>query len=101
MHDAGTSSVEWAILGLAIAIFVSSLLLLVDLRRHGASAPPPRPESPRRSSDEPLDCATGERDARGEMTREEYSQLLGDPGRRRRGEGNKARRPPGAERETQ
>jgi hypothetical protein len=46
MHDGGTSPVEWAILGVVIAILVVVLLLLVDRcqhrryhRRHGWNHP--------------------------------------------------------------
>lgn len=79
MHDGGTSSLEWAILGIVIAILVVVLLLLVDHCRqrrrhrrqgwshHGAS------------SDEPL-AIVRSRYARGEMTRDEYLQSLGDLG---------------------
>ena len=34
MHETGTSSVEWAILGLAIAILIGVLILLTDRCRH-------------------------------------------------------------------
>ena len=78
MHDAETSSVEWAILGIVIAILVVVGLLLVDHcryrrlhRRHGWDH--------HGVPDEPSAIART-RYARGELTREEYLQLLGDLG---------------------
>jgi uncharacterized membrane protein len=78
MHDAGPSSIEWAILGIVIAILVVVLLLLADRCRH-------RRFHRRRgwehhgASDEPL-AIVRTRYARGELTREEYLQSLGDLG---------------------
>jgi len=78
MHDAGTSSVEWSILGIVIAILLVVLLLLADRcrhrrlhRRHGWDH--------HGASDEPL-AIVRTRYARGEMTREEYLQSLDDLG---------------------
>jgi uncharacterized membrane protein len=74
MHDAGTSSLEWAILGLAIAILAIVTLLLLDayLRRR---------QMRRLSSgqDEPL-AILRQRYARGEIAHDEYSQALADLG---------------------
>ena len=75
MHDAGPSSIEWAILGIVIAILVVVLLLLADrcrhrrhLRQHGWGSP-----------DDPL-AIVRTRHSRGELTREEYLQQLSDLG---------------------
>lgn len=78
MHDAGTSSVEWVILGIVIAILVVVLLLLADRCRH-------RRHHQRHgwalhgAPDEPL-AIVRMRYSRGEMTREEYLQSLDDLG---------------------
>jgi uncharacterized membrane protein len=74
MHDAGTSSVEWVILGLAIAILVVVTLLLLDacLRRRQI-------RRFRHSHDEPL-AIVRLRYARGEIAHDEYSQALTDLG---------------------
>lgn len=77
MHGAGTSSVEWAILGLAIAILVGVLLLLADRCRHrwhhhhGWGHPG--------GFDKPLEIVRW-RYSRGELSREEYQQALADLG---------------------
>jgi uncharacterized membrane protein len=75
MHDGGASSIEWAILGIVVAILVVVLLLLADrcrhrrqLRQHGWGSP-----------DDPLAIART-RYSRGELTREEYLQRLDDLG---------------------
>ena len=77
MHDAGTSSVEWAILGLAIAILVFTTLLLLDAflrRRHMR-----RFRAGQSGHDEPL-AILRLRYARGEIAHDEYSQALADLG---------------------
>jgi uncharacterized membrane protein len=75
MHDAGTSLVEWAILGLAIAILVFTTLLLLDAflrRRHMR-----RFRAGQSGHDEPL-AILRLRYARGEIAHDEYSQALAD-----------------------
>lgn len=77
MHDAGASSIEWAILGLAIAILVIATLLLFDafLRwRHMR-----RFRRGQSGHDEPLTILRL-RYARGEIAHDEYSQALADLG---------------------
>ena len=78
MHDTGPSSIEWAILGVVIAILVVVLLLLADRcrhrryhRRHGSEH--------HGTPDEPLTIVRA-RYARGELTRDEYLQSLDDLG---------------------
>ena len=76
-QSAGTSSVEWAILGLAIAILVITTLLLLDafLRwRHMQ-----RFRSGQSGHDEPL-AILRLRYARGEIAHDEYSQTLANLG---------------------
>ena len=76
-QSAGTSSVEWAILGLAIAILVITTLLLLDafLRwRHMR-----RFRRGQSGHDEPLTILRL-RYARGEIAHDEYSQALADLG---------------------
>jgi uncharacterized membrane protein len=78
MHDAGASSVEWAILGLAIAILIGVVLLLADRcahRRHHRHPGWDRPGG----YDKPL-AIVRMRYSRGEMSREEYQQALEDLG---------------------
>jgi uncharacterized membrane protein len=76
-HDAGTSSVEWAILALAIAILVIVTLLLLDAflrwRQMGSFRGVPG------GHDEPL-AILRLRYARGEIAHAEYSQALADLG---------------------
>ena len=78
MHDGGASSIEWAILGVVIAILVVVLLLLADRcrqrryhRRNGWEH--------HGTPDEPLTIVRA-RYARGELTRDEYLQSLDDLG---------------------
>ena len=74
-HEAGSSSVEWAILGLAIAVLVIVALLLLDafLRwRHMR-----RFRTGQSGHDEPV-AILRLRYARGEITHDEYSQALAD-----------------------
>ncbi|MGD0272257.1 MAG: SHOCT domain-containing protein [Gaiellaceae bacterium] len=78
VHGAGTSCVEWAILGLTIAILVGVVLLLADRCRHrrhhrllGWNQPG--------GFDKPL-AIVRMRYSRGEMSREEYQQALEDLG---------------------
>jgi uncharacterized membrane protein len=76
-HETGTSSVEWAILGLTIAIFVCVLLLLADrcrYRRHHRLG-----WIHSGGFDKPL-AIVRMRYSRGEMSREEYLQALEDLG---------------------
>ena len=75
MHDAGASSIEWAILGIVVVILIVVLLLLADrcrhrrqLRQHGWGSP-----------DDPL-AIVRTRYSRGELTREDYLQRLDDLG---------------------
>ena len=77
MHDGGASPIEWAILGLAIAILVIAGLLLFDAcqrRRHRR-----RFWSDRGGDDKPL-AILRLRYARGEISQDEYSQALADLG---------------------
>ncbi len=76
-HDAGTSSVEWAILGLAIAILVIATLLLLDAYSRRSNTR--RFQSGQSGHDEPL-AILRLRYARGEIARDEYSQALADLG---------------------
>jgi uncharacterized membrane protein len=78
MHDAGTSSLEWAILGIVIAILVVVLLLLVDRCRH-RRLHRQRGWGHHGALDDPSAIA-GARYARGELKRDEYLQLLDDLG---------------------
>jgi len=75
VHEAGPSSIEWAILGLAIAILVIAGLLLLDAcqrrRRRFWSGPS--------GSDKEL-AILRLRYAKGEISRDEYSQALSDLG---------------------
>jgi uncharacterized membrane protein len=74
-QDAGTSSVEWAILGLTIAILVLVVLILVDScrrRRHHLDSGWDR-------TGEPLEIVRM-RYSRGELSREQYLQTLEDLG---------------------
>lgn len=73
-HDAGTSSGEWAILGLAIAILVIITLLLLDVcaRRR-------QMRRLRGGQDEAV-AVLRLRYARGEIEHEEYSQALASLG---------------------
>lgn len=77
-HDAGTSTVEWVILGLTIAILVGVVLLIADRCRHrrrhhrlGWNHPG--------GFDKPL-AIVRMRYSRGELSREEYLQALDDLG---------------------
>ena len=79
MHDGGTSSVEWAILGIVIAILVVVLLLLADRYRHWRKPRGHDWSQHGSSSDEPL-AIVRSRYARGELTREDYLQSIGDLG---------------------
>jgi uncharacterized membrane protein len=75
-HNTGTSSVEWAILGLAIATLVGVVLLLADRcrhRRHHRHLGWDQPDG----FDKPL-AIVRMRYSRGEMSREEYQQALED-----------------------
>jgi uncharacterized membrane protein len=76
-HEAGTSSVECAILGLAIAILVIVTLLLLDafLRRRQMR----RFRAGHGGHDKPLEILRL-RYARGEISHDEYSQALADLG---------------------
>ena len=77
-HEAGTSSVEWAILGIVIAILVVVLLLLADRcrhRRHHHLHGWDQHDAPGE-----LLAIVRMRYARGEMTREEYLQSVNDLG---------------------
>lgn len=76
-HEAGTSSIEWAILGLAIAILAIVTLLLLDAflrRRHMR-----RFRAGRSGHDKSLEILRL-RYARGEIAHDEYSQTLADLG---------------------
>ncbi len=77
-HETGTSSIEWAILGLAIAILVIVTLLLIDtcLRRRRRR----RFWSGLSDHDKPL-AILRLRYARGEIAHDEYSQALADLGK--------------------
>ena len=77
-HDTGTSSVEWAILGLAIAILVGVVLLLADRCRHRRHHRHLGWDQPG-EFDKPL-AIVRIRYSRGEMSREEYLQALEDLG---------------------
>ena len=77
-HNTGTSSVEWAILGLAIATLVGVVLLLADRcrhRRHHRHLGWDQPDG----FDKPL-AIVRMRYSRGEMSREEYLQAAKDLG---------------------
>lgn len=78
LHGTGTSSVEWAILGLTIAILVVVVLLLADRCRHRRHV---RHLGWKHSGgfDKPL-AIVRMRYSRGEMSREEYQQALEDLG---------------------
>ncbi len=78
MRDAGTSSVEWAILGIVIAILIVVVLLLVDRCRH-RSYHGRHGWAHHDESDEAL-ATVRMRYSRGETTRKEYLQLLDDLG---------------------
>jgi Predicted membrane protein len=76
-HEAGTSSVEWAILGLAIAILAIVTLLLLDAllrRRHMR-----RFRAGQSGHDKSFEILRL-RYARGEIAHDEYSQTLADLG---------------------
>jgi hypothetical protein len=75
MHDGSASPIEWAILGLAIAILVIAGLLLFDAwqRRRRRR----RFWSGKSGPDRPL-AVLRLRYARGEISRDEYSQALAD-----------------------
>ncbi|MGC9974934.1 MAG: SHOCT domain-containing protein [Gaiellaceae bacterium] len=75
VHDAGPSPIEWAILGLAIAILVIASLLLFDVcqRRRRRQ----RFWSDQGGHDKPL-AILRLRYARGEISQDEYSQALAD-----------------------
>ena len=75
MHDGGASSIEWAILGIVVAILVVVLLLLADRCRHRRHLRQHVWGSPA----EPL-AIVRTRYSRGELTREEYLQQLDDLG---------------------
>lgn len=79
IHEAGTSSVEWAILGLAIAILIGVILLLADRcrrrRHHHQMGWGHHPGG----FDKPL-AIVRMRYSRGEMSREEYLQAAKDLG---------------------
>jgi len=79
MHDAGTSSVEWAILGIVIAILILVLLLFADRCRHRHEHRRHGWDQHGAAADEPLTIVRM-RYSRGEMTREEYLLSLGDLG---------------------
>jgi len=92
LHDTGTSSVEWAILGLAIAILVGVILLLVDRcgrrshhHHHGWGH--------QSGFDKPL-AIVRMRYSRGEMSREDYLQALEDLGASAEQEPAPAAKPP-------
>lgn len=77
-HETGTSSIEWAILGLTIAILIGVVLLLADRCRHrhrhhghdwGSSG----------GFDKPLSILRL-RYSKGEITRDEYLQASRDLG---------------------
>jgi uncharacterized membrane protein len=78
LHDTGTSSVEWAILGLAIAILLGVTLLLADRCRHRRHHRHMGWDHPG-GFDKPL-AIVRMRYSRGEMSREEYQQALEDLG---------------------
>jgi uncharacterized membrane protein len=78
LHDTGTSSVEWAILGLAIAILLGVILLLADRCRHRQHHRHLGWDHPG-GFDKPL-AIVRMRYSRGEMSREEYLQALEDLG---------------------
>lgn len=74
MHEAGTSPVEWAILGLAIAILVIVTLLLLD-----AYARRRQLRRSRSGQDEAV-AALRLRYAQGAIGKNEYSQALAELG---------------------
>jgi uncharacterized membrane protein len=78
MHETGTSSVEWAILGIVCAILLVVLFLLVDRCRHRRFHHRHGWEH-HGAPDDPL-AVVRTRYARGDMTRDEYLQSLGDLG---------------------
>jgi len=78
MHETGTSSVEWAILGLAIAILIGVLILLTDRCRHRRHHRHFGWDHPG-GFDKPL-AIVRMRYSRGEMSREDYLQALNDLG---------------------
>jgi len=77
-HGAGTSCVEWAILGLTIAILIGVVLLLADHCRHRRHHHHLGWDHPG-GFDKPL-AIVRMRYSRGEMNREEYLQALDDLG---------------------
>jgi uncharacterized membrane protein len=78
LHGAGTSPVEWVILGLSIAILLGVILLLADRCRHRRHHRHPGWDHPR-GFDKPL-AIVRVRYSRGEMSREEFQQALEDLG---------------------
>ena len=77
-HETGTSSIEWAILGLTIAILIGVVLLLADRcghrhRHHGHGW------GPSGGFDKPLTMLRL-RYSQGEITRDEYLQASRDLG---------------------
>lgn len=77
-HSAGTSSVEWAILGLAIAILIGVVLLLADRSKHGHRHHG-HGWGPSGGFDKPLTILRL-RYSQGEITRDEYLQASRDLG---------------------
>ncbi|MGD0165983.1 MAG: hypothetical protein ABSC51_01650 [Gaiellaceae bacterium] len=76
-HDAGTSSIEWAVFGIAIAILVGVILLLTDRYRHRRQHR--RGWSHHGGFDKPL-AILRLRYSQGEITRDQFLQASRDLG---------------------